>query len=90
VDVDVILEMSASEGEDRLKKKVRGKAAKIIPSNLELEIVEDLEPRRKNLKEKVMICDAITDKKIIGISDQNLHVNKAGKTRSSDAPQKVK
>jgi hypothetical protein len=94
-DVDVILETSASEGEDRPKKKAKGKADRsvtFVPSESEVEIVQDSEPmpHRKNPKGKATIRDAITEKKISGISNQNLRIDKADNARSSDAPGKLK
>ena len=86
VDADVILETSASEGEDRPKKKAKGKAVEsFVPSESEVEIVDDSEPkpRGKNPKGKGTIRDAINDKKNVGTSNQNLRTDKA---RSSDAP----
>jgi len=86
VDVDVTLEMSVSEGEDRLKKNVKGKAVEsFVSSKSEVEIVDDSEPKPhgKNPKGKGTICDAINNKKNIGTSNQNLRTDKA---RSSDAP----
>jgi hypothetical protein len=83
VEEDVIQETSASEGEDRPKKKAKGKAAETyIPSESEVEIVEVPKPRGKIPKKTIR--DAITDQKNI---DQNLHIDKA---RSSDAPAKLK
>jgi hypothetical protein len=90
VDVDVVPETSASEGEDRPKKKARGK---VVESESEVEVVEDSGPKqlpklstRKNPKAKTPIRDAIKEK-IAGTSDKNMGPDKA---RSSDAPGKLK
>jgi hypothetical protein len=81
VEEDVIQETSASASKDRLKKKAKGKAANMhIPSNSEVEIVNS-KPKPHGEIPK-MICDAITDKKNIRVSDQNLGINKANKARS--------
>jgi len=85
VDADVILEMSASEGEDRPKKRTKGKAAETLSFESEVEIVEGSEPEPRRKKQKASIRDAITDRRIIGISDQKLRLDKADKARSSDA-----
>jgi hypothetical protein len=72
VELEVVLEMSASKSEDRPKTKVRGK---VVESKSEVEIVEDLEPKpppRKNLKAKVPIREDIKDGKIIRTSVKNI------------------
>jgi len=91
VDDVMVLETSASESEDRPKKKARGK---LVESESEVEVVEDSGPQpppgkppgRKNLKAKTPIRDAIKDK-ISGPSDKNMGPDKA---KSSDALGKLK
>ena len=86
----IVLETSASETEDRPKKKARGK---LVESESEVEVVEDSGPQpplpppgRKNPKAKTPICDAIKEK-ISGTSDKNIGPDKA---KSSDALGKLK
>jgi hypothetical protein len=85
----IVLETSASESEDRLKKKARGKC---VESKSEVEVVKDSGPQpppppgRKNPKVKTPIRDAIKEK-ISGTSDKNIGPDKA---KSSDAPGKLK
>ena len=87
VEEEVIQETSASESEDRPKKKAKGKAVNThVPSDSEVEIV-DSEPKRHGKIPKKTIRDAITDKKN---TDQNLGIDKADKARSFDAPGKLK
>jgi hypothetical protein len=64
VEGSVVLETSASEGEDRPKKKTKGKAADTyVPSESDVEIVEDPEPKpSRKFPKKMPIRDAIIDK----------------------------
>jgi hypothetical protein len=89
VEGSVILETSASEGEDRPKKKAKGKAADThVLSESDVEIVDNPEPKPlRKIPKKTPIRDAIIDKKNI---DQNLGIDKTDKARSSDAPGKLK
>jgi hypothetical protein len=89
VEGSVVQETSASEGEDRPKKKAKGKAADThVPSESDVEIVDNPEPKPlRKIPKKTPIRDAIIDKKNI---DQNLGIDKTDKARSSDAPGKLK